>query len=187
MIVAIIMFFSFGIAPIIFKVLPIDHAGRFVRALFPRYYMWLTTLAVIALPGVAAPPLAAPELRGPGVAVRCLALVGVILTLLYCSESLTPAINQARDQGEAGKPLFNRLHRRSVRLNAIVLGTVAVLLAAALIGPKGRISGIIEQPPRERARADYDRFAKSLEEYRKKDAERKRGETERAKSAPGPQ
>ena len=32
-------FFSFGIAPIIFKVLDRESAAKFVRALFPKYYV----------------------------------------------------------------------------------------------------------------------------------------------------
>jgi len=36
-----ILFFSFCVAPIIFKVLEPEQAAKFVRALFPRYYAWL--------------------------------------------------------------------------------------------------------------------------------------------------
>jgi hypothetical protein len=35
-----ILFFSFGVAPIIFTVLGSEHGGKFVRALFPTYYAW---------------------------------------------------------------------------------------------------------------------------------------------------
>ena len=35
-----ILFFSFGVAPIIFGVLGEQTGGKFVRALFPRYYLW---------------------------------------------------------------------------------------------------------------------------------------------------
>ena len=34
-----ILFFLFGVAPLIFRVLSAEDASRFVRALFPRYYM----------------------------------------------------------------------------------------------------------------------------------------------------
>ncbi len=32
-----ILFFSFGVAPIVFPVLGAESGGKFVRALFPRY------------------------------------------------------------------------------------------------------------------------------------------------------
>ena len=38
-----ILFFSFGVAPIIFRVLEASQAAKFVRALFPRYYAWGAT------------------------------------------------------------------------------------------------------------------------------------------------
>ena len=44
-----ILFFSFGVAPIIFKVLEPSQAARFVRALFPRYYAWGAIAATAAL------------------------------------------------------------------------------------------------------------------------------------------
>ena len=47
----------------------------------------------------------------------------LILTLLgvYLRQSLTPAINTARDAGPSHKPEFDKLHKRSVRLNGITL------------------------------------------------------------------
>ena len=45
-----VLFFSFGVAPIIFKTLGPEAGGRFVRALFPRYYMWGAISGAIALP-----------------------------------------------------------------------------------------------------------------------------------------
>ena len=33
------VFFAVGIAPTVFQALPADEAGRFLRRLFPRYYL----------------------------------------------------------------------------------------------------------------------------------------------------
>ena len=60
-----ILFFSFGVAPIIFKVLAPEQAAKFVRALFPRYYAWGATCGAIALPAFLGAPLSFPEFRGP--------------------------------------------------------------------------------------------------------------------------
>src|SRR3954452_22182181 len=77
-----IAFFSFGVAPIIFRVLGPESAAKFVRALFPRYYTWGATAAAIALPAAVCGPMAYPELRGPSVLVQSiLILVGALIML----------------------------------------------------------------------------------------------------------
>ena len=38
-VLGVMLFFSFVLAPMIFKVLPPDNAGIFVRAIFPYYYL----------------------------------------------------------------------------------------------------------------------------------------------------
>ena len=58
--VGAILFFSFGVAPIIFRVLGADAAARFVRALFPRYYAWGVGATAVALPALICGPLAYP-------------------------------------------------------------------------------------------------------------------------------
>ena len=39
LVLGIMLFFSFILAPMIFKVLPSDNAGVFIRAIFPYYYL----------------------------------------------------------------------------------------------------------------------------------------------------
>ena len=62
--------------------------------------------------------------------------------MLYAGNSLTPAINAARDAGPAEHPRFDRLHRRSVRLNGLVLVLGMGLLVAFATRPAPRTSGI---------------------------------------------
>lgn len=149
-----ILFFSFGVAPIIFNVLGAEAGGKFVRALFPRYYLWGAISGAVALPSMVAVPLCYPEYRGPMVGVQALAIIGCTLIMLYAGNSLTPAINQARDAGPSGRHRFQQLHRRSVRLNALVLVVGLGLLVGFATRPAPRSSGIVEQTPTERLRYD---------------------------------
>jgi hypothetical protein len=149
-----ILFFSFGVAPIIFKALGAEAGGKFVRALFPRYYLWGAISGAVALPSMVAVPLCYPEYRGPMVGVQALAIIGCILIMLYAGNSLTPAINKARDAGPSGHMRFQQLHRRSVRLNALVLVVGLGLLVGFATRPAPITSGIIEMTPLERLRYD---------------------------------
>jgi hypothetical protein len=147
-----IVFFSFAVAPIIFRVLGAEVGGRFVRALFPRYYLWGAICGAIALPAFVAGPLCFPEYRGIAVGIQAMLLLCCILIMLYGGNSLVPEINRARDEGPSSHDRFERLHRRSVRLNALVLVIGVGLLVAYAWRPAPRTAGIIELSPIERAR-----------------------------------
>ncbi len=149
--VGAILFFSFGVAPIIFKVLDPASAAKFVRALFPRYYTWGAIAAALALPSYLAGPLSFPEYRGPWVGVQAFAMIAGALIMLYSGNSLTPAINAARDAGPSGQALFDKLHKRSVRLNGVALLIGVALLTAFAARPAPRTAGILEMTPAERA------------------------------------
>ena len=154
--VGAILYFSFGIAPILFKVLGDEAGGRFVRVLFPRYYLWGAISATLALPACVLGPLSTPELRGPRVAVQVLLILfGGILPMLYSGNTLTPEINAARDAGLASRDRFNRLHRRSVRINAFSLLVGLILIVMFATRPAASSLGIIEKSPQERV--EYDR------------------------------
>src|SRR5262245_30888132 len=76
-----IVFFTVVAAPIIFRVLGVEAGARFVRALFPRYYLWNAILASIALPAFVAGPLCFPEYRGFSVGVQSAILLAIILNM----------------------------------------------------------------------------------------------------------
>lgn len=136
-----IAFFSFGVAPVIFRVLGAEAGGRFVRALFPRYYAWGVVCGAVALPALVGGTFVFPEFRGPMIAVQAaLVLVGT-MTMLYCGNSLTPQINAARDAGPAESDRFDRLHHRSVRLNGVALVVGIVLLVLFALRPRPVTSG----------------------------------------------
>lgn len=90
-----------------------------------------------------------------------------ILCVLYCGNSLTPAINAARDAGPSGQERFRRLHRLSVRLNSVVLILGVALLVAFATRPAPQTPGIIEPSPAERARLAEEQARKARAEYEK--------------------
>jgi uncharacterized membrane protein len=141
------LFLSFCVAPVIFRVLDPEASGRFIRALFPRYYTWGVICGAIALPAFVGVPLTFPEYRGVYVGLQALLLLACILIFLYSGNTLTPAINTARDLGAEGSERFNRLHRRSVRLNALVLVAGIVLLVAHASRRPPQSEGINERSP----------------------------------------
>jgi hypothetical protein len=149
-----ILFFSFGVAPIVFRVLGEQAGGKFVRALFPRYYLWGAIAGAIALPAFVAGPLCFHEFRGPMVGVQAMVILVGILGMLYGGNSLTPAINEARDAGPDGHRLFERLHRRAVRLNALIMVMGLGLLIAFATRRAPRTTGIVELTPVEQVRYD---------------------------------
>jgi Domain of unknown function (DUF4149) len=142
-----ILFFSFGVAPIIFKVLDAKSAAKFVRALFPRYYLWGVISCAVALPSLVCGSLSFPERRGPMVGVQAGLIVFSLLIMLYCGNSLTPAINAARDAGPSMSRKFDRLHKRSVNLNVVVLLIGLGLLVSFAIRKGPGAGGIVERLP----------------------------------------
>jgi hypothetical protein len=151
-----IVFFTLVVAPIVFRILGTEAGGRFVRALFPRYYLWNAILGAVALPSFVAGPLCFPEYRGPAVGVQSAILLAIILVMLYSGNSLVPQINRARDEGPVASDRFERLHRRSVVLNAAaMIGGIGLLVAFAC-RPAPRTRGIIELSPQERARLEEE-------------------------------
>ncbi len=125
-----IAFFSFGVAPLIFRVLEPAQAGLFVRSLFPRYYAWVASCAGLAATALLCGALSMPSLRGTAMGLQIAGGIIACFIMLYCGNVLTSAINAARDAGESGRVRFEKLHQRSVTLNSLVLliGLVLAIL-----------------------------------------------------------
>jgi fatty acid desaturase len=111
-------FFSFCVAPMAFRNLPVAMAGKLIRHIFRVYDVAGAILAIAAAAAVSW-----------SIAGLLLALVGVafLFRLLW----LRPAINRNHEKGEAGdataRATFEGLHRASVALN----GAQMLLLLAA--------------------------------------------------------
>lgn len=108
------MLYSFGFAPLVFSALPAEDAGRFIRAAFPWYYLF-----VIATAGLGGAILLPSNARSGALALAISAVA------IYARQGLMPRINDARDQRLRGnadaKRRFGRLHGVSVALNFVQL------------------------------------------------------------------
>ena len=114
-----LLFFPAVVAPTVFKSLPEAAAGAFLRALFPRYYLFL-------IAGSAAAALAhgrsAPE---PALLAGAVSLSTAAVLFL-----LVPKINALRDQQLAGDQAagraFDRAHRLSVGVDFVQIGALVL-------------------------------------------------------------
>ena len=111
--IGVIVFFSAIIAPTVFKTLDEKSAGVFLRAFFPKYYLFAI---VIGLAALALIMIFKIEMSN----ILYIAIVSMTI-LSIISRFMIPIINNARDMGEKGKQKFNRLHALSVSLNVITL------------------------------------------------------------------
>jgi Domain of unknown function (DUF4149) len=118
-------FFAAVMAPLIFAALPADAAGRFVRRVFPAYYLWI--IAASSIGALALLPLRMPDAIG-------FALVAA--SAAWLRQGLMPRINALSDAAQAGdasaKAGFARAHQLSVLVNvAQMLVALVVLLRFA--------------------------------------------------------
>ena len=115
------LFFAAVVAPAVFRALPGEVAGRLLRALFPRYYLWGLLVAVLAT-------LQALLADAGGAVIVICALV--TLLFVFTRQLLLSAISRARDARE-GDPRaerrFRRLHGASMLVN---LAQMLLLIAA---------------------------------------------------------
>ena len=105
-VLGIMLFFSFAVAPIIFKVLKENDARKFVRTIFPYYY--LINLIFILL-------ICIFLFYKNFISFDFYLLVIVAIMFAISLFILMPMINNARDQGEEKK--FKYLHAFSVIIN----------------------------------------------------------------------
>ncbi len=119
-----ILFHSAVVAPLTFKHLPADLAGVFLRALFPRFFIFGLVCGAIMLAATVAMTISGDSVG------RLLTGTLVMLLLEAISLAMVPAINRARDEGR--KQAFGRLHGASVLLTLAILAIgIALLVAVA--------------------------------------------------------
>lgn len=115
-------FFAACIAPAVFARLPAEWAGRFIRGLFPLYYLWV--LGTAAAGAFALLPLRPAD---------ALALGAVAGSAAWLRQTLMPRINALSDAAQAGDAAarrgFDRAHRLSVLVNLVQMAVAAVVLA----------------------------------------------------------
>lgn len=129
-----IIFFSFAIAPTVFKVLQPEEAARLQRALFPKYYAAGIVCAAIGLACVAG--LLAGHSLPKAPAIASLILLGVMgATDLWLRQSVVPRMTTLREQraaDPAAETAWKSMHKLSVVLNLAVLMGGAVLVWVAI-------------------------------------------------------
>ena len=117
-------FFAFVYAPLVFIKLGTETGGRFIRDVFPVYYV------AMGATSVAAAVLLAFASTARGIDALAMACIGIGFFLARFV--LLPIINRNRDAGQAGdlaaKKRFDALHRTSVVVNAIQMLAVLVVL-----------------------------------------------------------
>ena len=117
MILGIMLFFSFVIAPVVFTTLDEDNARKFIRRIFPFYYNVNLGLSLIVL-------LTFLFLSKLGVDFYLI----LTITLLFATSNylLMPMINKYRDEKQDKK--FKYSHFISVIINFIQMIFLVVLL-----------------------------------------------------------
>lgn len=120
------LFFAGIVAPSVFRFLESETAGRFLRGLFPRYYLFGLAVSILAL----ALALHAFAFLSAGV------LAAVAAGFAIARFGLVPRIDAARDGERAGDQdsakRFKRLHRVSVLINLVQMLALAALLGRVL-------------------------------------------------------
>ena len=135
----VMAFFGAVIAPAAFSTLDRDTAGRFVSAVFPRYYAVGAALGGLALLALLVRLLLRDDRSGGWVSLLLVALM--LASTLYAWLVVLPAAHAAREALRQAAPAagavsteglaFTRLHRLSSLLNGVsmlagALGLVAV-------------------------------------------------------------
>ena len=119
----IMLFFAAAVAPTVFRTLPGEHAGSYLRGIFPVYYTWGIILALVI------------SFIAYDTNITVFVMSSVITVLfIFSRQGLLPRINLAREARLAGAPdgeaTFKRLHLLSVLIN---LGNMLLLFISAVI------------------------------------------------------
>ena len=117
-----IIFFSFFVAPVVFKTLEREKAGELVGIIFPRYYMIGYVCGVLVF---AALLLTGPETAGLKWCAWGIMMLGTASAGLGVNPRAKTLKEKLKDASETEKPdleaRFKILHSLSVKLNAAVL------------------------------------------------------------------
>ena len=112
------IFFSFILAPMIFKILDPENAGKFVRKIFPYYYFVnLVFLSIVVI----------LFLLNSKINFKFYIIVSLVISFIFAQFILMPFINKLRDNNEENK--FKYAHGFSVVINFLqMIGLVFLLI-----------------------------------------------------------
>ena len=109
------LFFAIVVAPTVFRALPAETAGSFLRRLFPVYFQWGLAMSLLCT---------TIALYAANLVVGSICAL-VAMLFAYARYSLLARINRVRDRkldGDAtANRQFKRLHLQSVLINAAQL------------------------------------------------------------------
>ena len=119
---AIMIFYSFGIAINVHRTLDKENAGKLLRKLFPIYFLWGIVISI------AAEIIYLLE----GLNTQAFIMAIIVIGYLYSRQTLVPKLNKNRDLANEGdeksKKIFNSLHFQSVAINLIQMLLLALIL-----------------------------------------------------------
>ena len=101
---AIMIFYSFGIAINVHRTLDKENAGKLLRKLFPIYFLWGIVISITA------------EIIYllEGLNTQAFIMAIIVIGYLYSRQTLVPKLNKNRDLANEGdeksKKIFNSLH-----------------------------------------------------------------------------
>ena len=119
---AIMIFYSFGIAINVHRTLDKENAGKLLRKLFPIYFLWGIVISITA------------EIIYllEGLNTQAFIMAIIVIGYLYSRQTLVPKLNKNRDLANEGdeksKKIFNSLHFQSVAINLIQILLLALIL-----------------------------------------------------------
>ncbi len=135
--VGAIAFFSFVIAPGVFRELPREVAGDLISKIFPQYYYWGYIFGAVAFlslffKGLVSSPFPIARLGLLLVMLGCTFYAGV---KIHPEAHLTKTVLRTMEDGpekEIKQKEFSNLHRQSVIFNSLVLlsGLIVLILTA---------------------------------------------------------
>ena len=112
------IFFSFVLAPMIFKILDAENAGKFVRKIFPYYYfvnLIFLSIAVILFVIISS------------LGLSFYITLSLTISFVFAQFILMPIINKFKDNNEEKK--FKYAHGTSVLINFIqMIGLIYLLI-----------------------------------------------------------
>ena len=112
------IFFSFVLAPMIFKILDAENAGKFVRKIFPYYYfvnLIFLSIAVILFIIISS------------LGLSFYITLALAISFIFAQFILMPMINKLKDNNEEKK--FKYAHGTSVLINFIqMIGLIYLLI-----------------------------------------------------------
>ena len=116
-ILGVMIFFSFVIAPTTFKLLDEENSRKFIRGIFPFYYLLNLTLSFVA---------SVLFFLNQNLSIHFLLMVSVSVLFAISNFILMPMINKFRDNNEDKK--FKISHFISVIINFIQLIFLVIIL-----------------------------------------------------------